>query len=86
VTREIAKWNETICRMASSGMLHRVALVRTDISANVFRSSSILVTLMTEGLSTCEMLVLTRATLCNISEDAILHGHPVKTSNLINHL
>jgi hypothetical protein len=94
--------------MASSGTLHRVALVRTDVSeelgtsiirvtrlgelgtlaatnlrsvrrllvtANVVPSSSILLTLMMEALSSSETSVLTRATRCNIPEDAILHSH-----------
>jgi hypothetical protein len=78
--------------MASSGMLRRVALVRTDVSEelsacfirvksdllflrSVVPSSPILVTLMKEVLSSSEMLVLTRATRRNISEDAIFHSH-----------
>jgi hypothetical protein len=74
--------------MASSGMLRRVALVRTYVSgeflrsvrrllvkANAVPSSPILVTLMKEGLSSSETSVLTRATRRNIPEDAILHSH-----------
>jgi hypothetical protein len=81
--------------MASSGILRRVALVRTDVSeefsASIIRvtrigelgttlisvvpSSQILVTLMMEALSSSETSVLTRATGCNIPEDAILHSH-----------
>jgi hypothetical protein len=46
--------------MASFGMLHRVTLVRTDVSEE--RSASI-------------KAVLTRATQRNIPDDAILHSH-----------
>jgi hypothetical protein len=52
-------------------MLCRVGLVRT----NVVPSSSILVILMKEALSSSETSVLTRATRRNIPEDASLHSH-----------
>jgi hypothetical protein len=97
--------------MASSGLLCRVALVRSDaseelsatiirvtrigalgtmsavtsnrcrllVTANIVPSSSILVTLMMEVLSSCEASVLTRATWRNIPEDAILHSHHRET-------
>jgi hypothetical protein len=71
--------------MVSSGMLHRVALVRTDqgifsqrrllVTASVVPSSPILVALMKEALRFSETSVLTRATWRNIPEDAILHSH-----------
>jgi hypothetical protein len=78
-------------RMASSGVLRRVALVRPDVSEElsallhqgdnrrllVTRSvpSSVLVTLMKEALCSLETSVLTRTTRRNISEDGILHSH-----------
>jgi hypothetical protein len=62
--------------MASFGMLHRVVLVRIDVSeeltASVVPSSPILVTLMKEALSSSETSVVTRATRRTITEDAIL--------------
>jgi hypothetical protein len=67
--------------MASTGMLRRVALVRTDVSEEFLRSvrrllvtpsvvpsSPIAVTLMKEALSSSETSVLTRATRRNIPE------------------
>jgi hypothetical protein len=71
-------------RMASSGMLRRVAFVRTDVSeepgrllvaACVVFSTPILVTLMKEAPGFSETSVLTRATRRNIPEDTILHSH-----------
>jgi hypothetical protein len=95
--------------MASSGMLRRAALVRTDVSeeigssiirvtrigelgtlavtsilrsvcrlvvaGNVIPSSSIIVILMIEALSSSETSVLTIATRRNIPEDSIHHSH-----------
>jgi hypothetical protein len=74
----------------SSGMLRRVALVRTDISeelsasftqprllvtASVVSSSTILVTLIKEAPGSSEASVLTRPTRRNIPEDTFLHSH-----------
>jgi hypothetical protein len=64
--------------MVSSGMLRRVALLRSVrqwlITASVVPTSSILVTLMMEGLGSSETSVLTRARRRNIPEDAILQS------------
>jgi hypothetical protein len=72
--------------MSSSGMLRRVALVRTDVSeelsasfmllvtASVVRSSPILVTPMKEAPSSSETSVLTITTRRNIPEYTILQN------------
>jgi hypothetical protein len=53
-------------------MLHRVALVRADVSEEL---SASIITLKMEALRSSETSILTRATRCNIPEEAIFHSH-----------
>jgi hypothetical protein len=68
--------------MPSSWILRRVALVRTDVSADrlvvtlsLVPSSLLLVTLLMKAIRSTETSVFTRATLRNTQEHGILHSH-----------
>jgi hypothetical protein len=72
--------------MASSGLLRRVVLVRTDVSEELSASfvrvtrigelgTTLAVTSNRQTLLKNTWSVLTRATRRNITEDAILHSH-----------
>jgi hypothetical protein len=81
--------------MVSSGLIRRVAIVRTDISEEIstfiirvtirwvnVTSTLILVTMMMEALRSSETSVLTRSTRRNIPEETFFMVTAVKTSNL----
>jgi hypothetical protein len=57
---------------------------RASVVSCYVPSSPILVTLMTEALSSSETSSLRRATRRNISEDAILHSHSRENLKLCN--
>jgi hypothetical protein len=72
--------------MVSSGLLRRVALVKTDVSVEPGASfirvtkigelgTPIFVTLMNEAPGSSETSVITRATRRKNPEDTILHSH-----------
>jgi hypothetical protein len=65
--------------MSSTGMLRRVALVRTDVSeeliASIIRVTRIGELGTTLAITSNRASVLTRATRRNIPGDAILHSH-----------
>jgi hypothetical protein len=83
-SRKNRRFGGTLLSLATDARCEDLVFLRSVhrllVTARV-PGSPILVTLINEGLSSSETLVLTRATWRNITEDGILHSHSCESLN-----
>jgi hypothetical protein len=74
--RRAALVRNDVSEESIASIIHELrSVLRLLVNANIVPSSQILVTLIMEEIRSSESSVLTKATLRNIPEGGIIHGH-----------